>query len=65
MFDGDTVFALALGQGSGERPDPAMAAQQVSMVGAAAAITLARAVVKAVLHATELHGTPAANGQIV
>ncbi len=61
MFDGDTIFALALGPQSQTMTNPALAASQVSMIGAAAAITLARAIVKAVRHATELHGVPAAN----
>ncbi len=61
MFDGDTVFALALGQTLDNRRDPATTASQVSRIGAAAATTLARAIVKAVRHATELHGVPAAN----
>ena len=60
MFDGDTVFALALGSRSQPRPDPASSASQVSMIGAAAAATLARAIVKAVRNATDLHGVPAA-----
>jgi L-aminopeptidase/D-esterase-like protein len=62
MFDGDTVFALSLGSGLASRPDPSTVAFQVSMVGAAAAAALARAIVKAVRHATALHGVPAANG---
>ena len=61
MFDGDTIFALALGPQSQTMTNPTLAASQVSMIGAAAAITLARAIVKAVRHATELHGVPAAN----
>jgi L-aminopeptidase/D-esterase-like protein len=61
MFDGDTIFALALGPQSQTMTNPALAASQVSMIGAAAAITLARAIVKAVRHATELHGVPAAS----
>lgn len=61
MFDGDTIFALALGPQSQAMTNSALAASQVSMIGAAAAITLARAIVKAVRHATELHGVPAAN----
>jgi L-aminopeptidase/D-esterase-like protein len=60
MFDGDTVFALALGARQETRPDPALAAQRVSMIGAAAADTLARAIVKGVRQASELHGIPAA-----
>ena len=62
MFDGDTVFALALGPSSAARPDPSTAAFRVSMLGSAAATTLARAIVKAVRHATALHGVPAAMG---
>jgi L-aminopeptidase/D-esterase-like protein len=60
MFDGDTVFALALGSHEQSRPDPAMAMYQLSMIGATAASTLARAIVKAVRQATALHGIPAA-----
>lgn len=62
MFDGDTVFALALGPRSQSRPDPTQAAVQASTIGAAAATTLARAIVKAVQKATTLHGVPAAQG---
>jgi L-aminopeptidase/D-esterase-like protein len=61
MFDGDTIFALALGARSQARADPATAAKQVSILGAAAANTLARAIIKAVRHASELHGIPAAS----
>jgi len=60
MFDGDTVFALALGSAEQERPDPSMAMHQLSMIGATAASTLARAIAKAVQQATTLHGIPAA-----
>jgi L-aminopeptidase/D-esterase-like protein len=62
LFDGDTVFALALGTRPQTRSDPTMAALQVSMIGAAAATTLARAIIKAVRNATDLHGVPAAPG---
>ncbi|HLZ81651.1 MAG TPA: P1 family peptidase, partial [Ktedonobacteraceae bacterium] len=55
MFDGDTVFSLALGTASQSATTPL----QVSMIGAAAATTLARAIIKAVRHATTLHGVPA------
>jgi L-aminopeptidase/D-esterase-like protein len=58
MFDGDTVFALALGAKTQTPPDAAMAPLQVSSIGAAAATTLARAIVKAVRNATDLHGVP-------
>ncbi|HEX4713735.1 MAG TPA: P1 family peptidase [Ktedonobacteraceae bacterium] len=60
MFDGDTVFALALGERAERLADPDSAAVQTSMIGAAAATVLARAIVKAVRHASELHGIPAA-----
>jgi L-aminopeptidase/D-esterase-like protein len=61
MFDGDTIFALALGSRPQMRPDMATAALQVSMIGEAAAVTLGRAIIKAVRNATRLHGVPAAN----
>lgn len=61
MFDGDTIFALALGPRSQTTLDMSTAASQVSMVGEAAATTLARAIVKAVRNATPLHGVPAAS----
>lgn len=60
MFDGDTVFALALGGREDRQSDPDSAAVQTSMIGAAAATVLARAIVKAARHASELHGIPAA-----
>ncbi|RAQ95664.1 P1 family peptidase [Thermogemmatispora tikiterensis] len=63
MFDGDTVFALALGPETTTPPDPAATAAQVSLIGAAAASTLARAIVKAVLQAKGLHGVPAITDQ--
>lgn len=59
MFDGDTIFALALGPRSQIKLDPTTAASYTSMIGAAAATTLARAIVKAVRNATDLHGVPA------
>ncbi len=59
MFDGDTVFALALGPSSQTLHSSPLAAAQVSAIGAAAAATLARAIVKAVRHASTLHGIPA------
>ncbi|HEY7416438.1 MAG TPA: P1 family peptidase, partial [Ktedonobacteraceae bacterium] len=59
LFDGDTVFALATGTEE-QIADPALMAAQVSMIGAAAVTTLARAVVKAIRSATDLHGVPAA-----
>jgi L-aminopeptidase/D-esterase-like protein len=59
MFDGETVFALALGSKEQAPPNAALAAYRVSIIGAAAASTLARAVVKGVRHARDLHGIPA------
>lgn len=59
MFDGDTVFALALGAQTQTRPDLATTSLQVSNIGAAAATTLARAIMKAVRNATDLYGVPA------
>jgi L-aminopeptidase/D-esterase-like protein len=55
-FDGDVVFALSTGHG--DDPTPPAGAIMVSMVGALAAPTLARAVVKAAHAATGLHGIP-------
>ena len=59
MFDGDTIFALALGPASQQPYNPQLAAAYISAIGAAAATTLARAIVKAVRNATTLHGVPA------
>jgi L-aminopeptidase/D-esterase-like protein len=61
MFDGDTIFSLALGPKSQLMTNSTIAASQVSTIGAAAATTLARAIIKAVRHATGLHGIPAAS----
>ncbi len=63
MFDGDTVFALANSLTSQDQHpprNPANGAIQVSLLGNAAALTLARAILKAVRLATTLHGIPAA-----
>jgi len=65
MFDGDTVFALALGERAGRQSDPESAAIQTSAIGAAAASVLARAIVKAVRHASDLHGIPAGRAETV
>lgn len=59
MFDGDTIFALAVGARSQDQQDPATTARRVSILGAAAADTLARAILKAVRQASDLHGIPA------
>lgn len=63
MFDGDTVFALALGPRAERQANADSAAIQTSMIGAAAATVLARAIVKAIRHASELHGVPAAGAE--
>jgi L-aminopeptidase/D-esterase-like protein len=55
-FDGDAVFALSTGHG--DAPTTPAGAIMVSIVGALAAQTLARAVVKAARAATSLHGIP-------
>src|SRR6266480_5150522 len=47
MFDGDTVFALSLGTALQPKPEAATTASQVSLIGAAAADTLARAILNA------------------
>jgi L-aminopeptidase/D-esterase-like protein len=60
MFDGDTVFALALGPRSEQAVNPGSAAAQTSMIGAAATTALAQAILKAARHASTLHGIPAA-----
>jgi L-aminopeptidase/D-esterase-like protein len=56
LFDGDTVFALSTDHD--DNPTPPAGAVKVSMVGALAAQTLARAVVKSARAATALHGIP-------
>jgi len=52
MFDGDTVFALATGEGGAV--EPAMLAR----LGSAAASCLARAIMRAVMAAEPLGGLP-------
>ena len=59
LFDGDTVFAIALGPREQRHIDLATNAYQVSMIGAAAAKVLAQAIVNGVRQATDLHGVPA------
>jgi len=59
LFDGDTVFALALGPREQRHIDLATNAYQVSMIGAAAAKVLGQAIVSGVRHATDLYGIPA------
>jgi L-aminopeptidase/D-esterase-like protein len=55
-FDGDAIFALSTGHS--DTPISPAGAIMVSVVGAQAAQTLARAVVKAARAATSLHGIP-------
>ena len=59
FFDGDTVFALALGSRTQSTVDLASNAYQTSMIGAAAAKVLAQAILSGVRHASDLHGIPA------
>ena len=61
MFDGDTIFGLAMGPKLEHMTNPTIAATQVSTIGAAAATTLARAIIKAVRYAADLHGVSAAS----
>ncbi len=61
LFDGDTVFALALGSRYQRQIDQTTNAYQVSMIGATAANVLAQAVVNGVRYATDLHGVPASH----
>ncbi len=61
LFDGDTVFALALGSRNQRQIDQATNAYQVSMIGASAANVLAQAVVNGARYATDLHGVPASH----
>ena len=63
MFDGDTIFALSLGPRPTTQPNPAISAQHVSILGAAAATTLARAIIKAIRHASDLHGVSASSNR--
>src|SRR5207245_10551482 len=48
MFDGDTIFGLAIGPKLQLMTNSTIAASQVSAIGAAAATTLGRAIIKAV-----------------
>ncbi len=59
FFDGDTVFALALGSRTQRIADLAANAYSTSMIGAAAAKVLAQAILSGVRHASDLHGIPA------
>ena len=61
LFDGDTVFALALGSREHRHRDLTTHAYQVSMSGAATAKVLARAIVNGVRQGSDLHGIPAVN----
>lgn len=55
MFDGDTIFALAMGK-------PGENSADVSLLGSVAAQVTAEAVLRAVRAATALHGIPACSG---
>jgi L-aminopeptidase/D-esterase-like protein len=59
-FDGDTVFVLGMGRSDGQNAAAPLGIAELSMLGAAAVHTLARAIVKAIQHAESLHGLPAA-----
>jgi len=59
FFDGDTVFALALGSRDQRSVDLARNAYQTSMIGATAAKVLAQAIINGVRSATDLHDVPA------
>jgi L-aminopeptidase/D-esterase-like protein len=61
MFDGDAIFALALGPRQQARPETLVAAQRTSLIGATAASVLARAITKAIRSAEDLHNVPAAH----
>ena len=63
MFDGDSIFALSLGSADQQPLTTALMAQRISLLGSVAADTLARAIVKAVRHAQELCGVPAAGSE--
>ncbi len=59
-FDGDTIFVLGMGRAEGQNAAAPLGIAELSMLGAAAVHTLARAIVKAIQHAEALHGLPAA-----
>jgi len=59
-FDGDTIFVLGAGRPAPDGKPTSLGPIELSMLGAAAVQTLARAVVKAVQAAESLHGIPAA-----
>jgi L-aminopeptidase/D-esterase-like protein len=59
-FDGDTIFVLGMGRSDGQNAAAPLGSVELSMLGAAAVHTLARAIVKAIQHAESLHGLPAA-----
>lgn len=60
QLDGDTIFVLGTGQPHQHAGPEKLGAIELSMLGAAAVQTLARAIVKAIQAATVLHGLPAA-----
>jgi L-aminopeptidase/D-esterase-like protein len=60
LMDGDTIFVLGLGQPDQHAGPEKLGPAELSMIGAAAVQTLARAIVKAIQAAESLHGLPAA-----
>ncbi|HEU5368220.1 MAG TPA: P1 family peptidase [Ktedonobacterales bacterium] len=59
-FDGDTIFVLGMGRPAPDAKATPLGPMELSLLGAAAVQTLARAVVKAIQAAESLHGVPAA-----
>ncbi|HEU5370247.1 MAG TPA: P1 family peptidase, partial [Ktedonobacterales bacterium] len=59
-FDGDTIFVLGMGRPAPDARATPPGPLELSLLGAAAVQTLARAVVKAIQAAESLHGVPAA-----
>ncbi len=64
MFDGDTVFALSIQADEIKKSSATERGLAISVLGEAAALTLARAIARAVRRATSLHGTPAIERQV-
>jgi L-aminopeptidase/D-esterase-like protein len=60
QLDGDAIFVLGTGQPQQHAGLEKLGPIELSMLGAAAVQTLARAIVKAIQAATALHGLPAA-----
>ncbi len=60
LMDGDTIFVLGMGRPDQHAGPEKFGPAELSMLGAAAVQTLARAIVKAIQAAESLHGLPAA-----